>query len=423
MVTKYDVFAFLHREARIWRPADIVHAFGKPAAEYGTFYKILQELDRLGLAKRSAYGFQATKNRRNGTLYGLIAFCMRNDVNYNELLDEGIARFIGSALSRGRFSAADFSLNPRTFSKYAGILQRSGFLIILARKPFSAVLPYSSFLADIAGYFGCRTRKREGRASISPEEMEKELAAYRRLRRTHEAEYRSLAESFEVGFIHHSLSIEGNPITLAQTFRLLREDLVSKDLSVDTIMEVRNYQAAFRQMLADSDARGPLTRETMLNYHFLSMQHRQDIAGKVRSVPVVIRGNERFRVAKVDEIEPRLRALLKRCNAFAGKRHGLDETLEFASYLHNEFQHIHPFVDGNSRTTRLLAFHFLRAQGIPVFDIPLGLLEGYVDATKGATRRSDARLLEVLRLIVIYNLKTITEKLSGDPSKRGYGGA
>lgn len=413
VVTKYDVFAFLYRGGKIWKPADIVRAFGKASTEYDAVYKILQELDRLGLAKRGSYGFQAMRNPRNEMLYSLITFCMRNDVSYNELLDRGMARFIGSALSRARFSAKDFSLNPRTFSKYVEILQRSGFLIILARKPFSAILLYSSFLADIAGYFGCRIRKREGRTSIPSGEIEKELAAYRRLRRAHEAEYRNLVESFEVKFIHHSLSIEGNPITLAQTFKLLKENLVSKDLSIDSIMEVRNYRRAFRQMLADSDAQAPLTQETILNYHFLSMQHRQDIAGNVRSVPVVIRGNERFRVAAVDEIEPRLHALLQRYNAFVGERHGLDETLEFTSYLHNEFQHIHPFVDGNSRTTRLLTLHFLRAQGIPVFDIPLGLLESYVEATKGATRRSDAKLLDVLRLIIIYNLKAITERLSG----------
>ena len=411
MVTRYDVFALMYKEGGVLRPTDVVQRFEKTQSEYDRMYKILLELEGSALVKKTEHGFQAVRNRKNDLLYGLIQFCIKNDVSYNELLDRNIAEFIARALSKDSFFINDFDLNPRTFSKYIDVLQKNGLLILLSRKPLVAIVPYNSFLADIATYFGFKGSPFKGRREYS-EDIKNELTKYRRLRRTHEREYQALIESFEIRFIHHSLSIEGNPITLAQTFKLLKENIVSKDLPVESVMEVRNYQAAFEQMLRESEGRRPLTRESILNYHYLSMRHREDIAGKIRAVPVYIRGNEDFQVAKVKEIEPKLSALVKRYNAFTKQKHPLQDILKFASFLHNEFQHIHPFVDGNSRTTRLITFHFLRVQGIPVFDIPLGLLEEYVDATKGTSSRDDKALMHILQLIILFNLKALNEKLS-----------
>jgi len=105
--------------------------------------------------------------------------------------------------------------------------------------------------------------------------------------------------------------------------------------------------------------------------------------------------------------------LLQKYNEFnTKKKHSLREILDFAAYLHNEFQHIHPFFDGNSRTTRLITFHFLLMNDIPILDIPLGMLEEYVFSTKGAKKRDDKKLSQVLQQIIMFNLKAINEKLS-----------
>jgi len=144
------------------------------------------------------------------------------------------------------------------------------------------------------------------------------------------------------------------------------------------------------------------------------MQHRPDIAGKIRDGPVVIRGNEDYKVADCKDIEALLEKLMDKYNKFIkGKKHSLEEVLDFAAYLHNEFQHIHPFFDGNSRTTRVVAFHFLLMSDIPVFDIPLGMLEEYVFSTKGAKSRDDNTLSQALQRIILYNLKTINGKMAG----------
>jgi hypothetical protein len=49
--------------------------------------------------------------------------------------------------------------------------------------------------------------------------------------------------------------------------------------------------------------------------------------------------------------------------------------------------------------------------GIPIFDIPLGMLEGYISSTKGAKKRDDCSLAQALQQIILYNLKVINENL------------
>ena len=89
----------------------------------------------------------------------------------------------------------------------------------------------------------------------------------------------------------------------------------------------------------------------------------------------------------------------------------LKEILDFAAYFHNEFQHIHPFEDGNSRTTRLITFHLLQSKDIPILDIPFGLLDEYLSFTKGARVREDKKLISNLQKVMLFNLKKINERL------------
>ena len=97
---------------------------------------------------------------------------------------------------------------------------------------------------------------------------------------------------------------------------------------------------------------------------------------------------------------------------FKRKKIPLKEALKFAVYFHNEFQHIHPFEDGNSRTTRLITFHLLQSLDIPIIDIPFGLLDEYLSYTKGSKNREDIKLYQSLQKIILFNLKKINKRLS-----------
>ncbi len=282
----------------------------------------------------------------------------------------------------------------------------------MSRKPITFIIPYNSFLRDLIVLYDQTVLVAKHNAEEYLKEIERELKESKKLKKKFPKRYQHIREEYKIKFIQHSLSLEGNPITLPDTIKILRNHIVPKDLDLESVQEIQNYQKAVDLMMKESDDKKPLTKDSMLNYHYLAMQHRSKMAGKVRKVEVYIHGNRDFKVAKAKEIETKLATLLEKYNILISKkRHPLKDILKFAAYLHNEFQYIHPFEDGNSRTTRLLAFHFLRSQNIPIFDIPLGLLESYLFATKGSKKRNDKELMQILELIILYNLKTINERL------------
>jgi fido (protein-threonine AMPylation protein) len=338
---------------------------------------------------------------------------MSNDINYNELLDEKLAAFISKAFLKKRFTVADIDIGAKRFVKNIDILSKYGLLIVLSRKPLEATIPYNSFLGDLVVYFGHKALVAKYREDEYLDEIQRELKRFRHLISRNLQRYKEISKEYEIRFIHHSLSIEGNPITLPETIKLLRKHIVPKDLDLESVQEVQNYQKAIDKMMEDVEQLVPLNKAMILNYHYLAMQHRSEIAGKIRARAVRIEGNPDYSLAEVSEIEPRLSKLMDKYAVFIKKKkRTLKEILDFAAYFHNEFQHIHPFEDGNSRTTRLITFHLLRLQNVPVFDIPLGLLEGYVFSTKGAKHRDDKKLSQVMQLIILSNLKAINEKLS-----------
>ena len=413
MVTKYDAFMEVYGKGGPHKIVGVVQGLKQKKSEYDKIRKVLETLVEMKLVVKNDSGYERVMNHQNQHLFEMLKYCIKNDVNYNELFDETVAKYLGKAFLKESFGVKDVGLHARTFSKISAILEKNGFLIVLSRKPFRAVAPYNSFLGDLAVYFGQKPIVAKARPDEYFVDIRKELVKFKKLRKANNRRYQEILEALQIRFIHHSLSIEGNPITLRQTIKLLKEKIVPENLSVESVQEVQNYQKAFLQMIQNVRAELPLSKESMLNYHFIAMQHRPKLAGKVRDGHVMIRGNPDYNVADYKDIGLLLDNLVKGYNNYLNTgKHSLKDILKFASHLHNEFQRIHPFFDGNSRTTRLITFHFLQMNDIPIFDIPLGLLEEYVSSTKGSKKRNDEKLSQILQQIILYNLKAINEKLA-----------
>lgn len=410
MATKYDVFELLYIKNSVLKPSEVAALLKTTTSNYHAIYQVLLELEKNKLIKRTEEGFQCIYSKKHDILYKLISYCIANGINYNDLLMKNIAAFISKALRKRRFTMSDFNINPRTFTKYIEILSKNGLLIVFSKKPVEASIPYNSFLRDFLHYFNYESAHVKTSNDECIMEIEKELIVFKRLKKKNERKYQEIIEKYEIRFVQHSLNLEGNPITLPETKKILEQHIIPPDVRQETIEEVQDYQKAVQQMLLD--ANNSVTKETIIKYHYLAMRHKPEFAGKVRNISVHIRNNPNFKVTDVKDIETKLQLLLQAYNEFSKKKkNSLTEVLEFSAYFHNEFQHIHPFIDGNSRTTRLLTFHLLRANNIPIIDIPLGLLEEYLFATKGAKKRNDKELKQVLQRIILYNLKNINEQL------------
>jgi len=345
-------------------------------------------------------------------LYRLILYCIKNGINYNLILDENFAKFLSWALQKEEINSKNIKLNSRTLKKYIEILDGSGLILIISEKPFRAKIFYNVLLNNLLVYFGYKHSVITEGSKEYVHEIKNELNTYRQLKKRDEAEYRKIISEFEISFIYHSLSLEGNPITLPDTIKILKDKLVPANLKTTDVDEIKNYQEAMAQMLKDTFERKPLSLQAVLEYHRIAMRHSSYLAGSIRAIPVHIKGNPNFKVISPEKIKEELEMLFNKYNEFIRRKSvPLEEVLKFAVYFHNEFQHIHQFEDGNSRTTRLITFHLLQSLDIPIMDIPFGLLDEYLNDTKASKKREDAKLYRTLQKIILFNLKKINKRL------------
>jgi len=412
MATKYDVFELIYKNRVPMKPIDVVKQLKKSEQDYHVFHKLLRNLVGDKILIKVSSGFEVNMTPKTELLYEIIQYCLKNNIDYNLLLDKNLAEFVSKALQKEEVTSKEVNINSRTFEKYIKRLNRSGLLLIISKKPLRIKLFYNILLNNLLIYFGYKHEViTESLVDYIPE-IKRELLNYRNLKKENMAEYKKIVSEFEISFVHHSLALEGNPITLPDTFRILKDDIIPANLKGEDIDEIKNYQISILKMLKDAENKKQLTLPTVLDYHKLSMQHRSRIAGKIRNIEVFIRGNKSFKVTKAKDIENKLRLLFDKYNEFLKKKKvSIEELLAFAVYFHNEFQHIHPFEDGNSRTTRLITFHLLQSKGIPILDIPVGLLDEYLSYTKSSKKRDDEKLFSHLQKVILFNLKKINERL------------
>jgi len=412
MVTKYDVFEIVYKNKAPLKPIEVVKELNKDKREYHIIHRHLRELAKENLLEKKKDGFQTKISEKSELLYNLIFYTIKNGINYNLILDKNFVQFISKALQKEEINSKNINLNSRTIKRYIGILDKYGMILIISEKPLKANIFYNVLLNNLLVYFEYKHPiVKEILKNYIPL-IKKELKIYKNLKKKDEAGYQKIINEFEISFIYHSLLLEGNPITLPDTIKILKDKLIPANLKIIDVDEIKNYQEAMFQMLKDTNERKLLSLQSILDYHRISMKHRSYLAGSIRTVPVHIKGNPDFKTTPYEKIKEELEKLFNKYNEFIKRKNvNLEEILKFAVYFHNEFQHIHPFVDGNSRTTRLITFHLLQSLEIPILDIPFGLLDEYLIYTKGSKNREDIKLYQTLQKIILFNLKKINKKL------------
>lgn len=412
MVTKYDVFELMYKNKVPMKPIEVVKRLSKREGEYHNIHKLLRNLVEDKILLKVKEGFEININKKTELLYNLIYYCTRNDINYNLLLDKNLADFIYETLKKEEFQQKDIKVNPKTFKKYIEILDKFGLILISSKKPLKARIFDNTLVNNLLVYFDFKTKPQRKYKINYLNEIKKELALFKKLRKKNEKGYQKIVNEFEIYFVQHSLSLEGNPITMPDTIKILKEEVIPRDLRNEDVEEVKNYQKAIIKMLNDAQKGRVLTHEGILEYHKIALTHKPEFGGIIRDYPVSIKNNPNFKTAKPKEVKPLLKALLEEYNKFLKKKKNtIKEIVDFSAYFHNQFQYIHPFGDGNSRTTRLITFHLLHSKGIPMLDIPFGLLDEYLSYTKASKKREDKQLFENLQKTILFNLKRVNERL------------
>jgi len=205
---------------------------------------------------------------------------------------------------------------------------------------------------------------------------------------------------------HHSTALEGNTLVLREVEKLLVEGRAVGSKPLKEYMEVQGYADAAKWVYAQALERDDTTDDGLINVqelrriHHLSMTPVWDVAPHEHATDAEAPGN--FREHDIQPfpggmtppswalVDARVTGWVASVNQTGATLRGAspsDEPLpEQLARLHNSFEQVHPFLDGNGRTGRLALNLVLVRLGYP----PVVIFKRQRVAYLAAMRRADA---------------------------------
>ncbi len=235
-------------------------------------------------------------------------------------------------------------------------------------------------------------------------DLKKELSNYRPL---NETELRVIRDNFIIEASYNSNAIEGNSLTLNETVLLLKDGITVGKKPINDYLDMIGYKEAFNYIYELSRANSPLLETDIKNIHSLVLSSDRENKGKYRSVPVMITG-VKHTPPQPYMIIPKIEELTHNYNKWSKEKH----IIEAVALFHLEFESIHPFIDGNGRTGRLLLNLELIKHGYLPINIKFTNKEEYYNAFKGYQEVEDNKNPnDMIELIARYELEELEKRL------------
>lgn len=170
-----------------------------------------------------------------------------------------------------------------------------------------------------------------------------------------------LRKQIIVEWTFNSNAIEGNTLTIRETELILNEGITISGKPLREHFEALNHRDAILFLEDIVQKKKDLTEEILMEIHRMILKNIDDEeAGRYRT--------RRVRILGAIHIPPdplKISGLMKEFfNWYSNERNKL-HPIELSSLLHYKLVHIHPFIDGNGRTARLLMNLILMRYGYP----------------------------------------------------------
>jgi Fic family protein len=171
----------------------------------------------------------------------------------------------------------------------------------------------------------------------------------------------NLEQWFLIELTYTSNAIEGNTLTRKETAVVVEKGLTVSGKSLVEHLEATNHAKALRVILKLAESKpSDLDENDILNIHNTILKGiDDDNAGHYRSIPVRISGSQVV-LPNYRKVPDMMTALVEEIRQMR-KAH----PVELAAEAHYRLVTIHPFVDGNGRTARLLMNLILMQNGYP----------------------------------------------------------
>jgi Fic family protein len=194
----------------------------------------------------------------------------------------------------------------------------------------------------------------------------------------------SLREKLLLEWTYHSNAIEGNTLTINET-KVVLEGITVGGKTMREHLEVINHRDAITYVEEMIQNHEPLSEWQIKNLHRLILKGiHDDYAGVYLDQQVFISGAKHTPPAPL-VIQEQMDQLMDWYKQDANKLHPITR----GAMLHAIFVGIHPFIDGNGRTSRLLLNLELIKEGFPPVIIKVSNRLAYYDALDKAHTQGD----------------------------------
>ena len=171
---------------------------------------------------------------------------------------------------------------------------------------------------------------------------------------------KKIEEAFAIEYTYESNRIEGNTLTLQETELVVNEGVTIAGKSMREHLEAINHAEAIDYIKDFAKSELEISERTIKEIHALVLHGiNRENAGRYRTVPVMIAGSQ--------QLPPQPYLIEKQMEDFILNFQQMEiqgvHPILIAAYLHDELVRIHPFIDGNGRTSRLLMNLYLLRKG------------------------------------------------------------
>lgn len=240
--------------------------------------------------------------------------------------------------------------------------------------------------------------------------LEEKLVKLNKLRPLPKSAVQKLRERFQIEMIYNSNAIEGNSLTLKETFLVINEGITVKGKPLKDHLEAKDHHAALEYLydLIEKDKKHTLSEMLIRNLHQIIIQETdKEWAGRYRNADVII-GGAKHTPPDALQVPQKMRDLIGWLNAQKSRTN----IIELSALLHHKLVHLHPFFDGNGRTARLAMNLLLMHAGYPLVIILKNDRKKYYDVLDKADSGNYEPLVKFIaqsieRSLDLY-LKTLT---------------
>lgn len=182
----------------------------------------------------------------------------------------------------------------------------------------------------------------------------------------------------------HSNALEGNKLSAEEVRSILVDSVEPESASFRDVLETRSHAESMHETFFFACADSELLETDLKMFHrvFFAPFDRRE-AGAWRTEPVVLRSSSGWK--EFPDFR-RVPSLVRDTFSELGPLDCGREPLERAALLHFRLVSIHPFVDGNGRSVRLLAAAAAVQGGYPPLHIPASSRAEYIAALEAGER-------------------------------------